>query len=225
MKNLTLVSGLYRNICGGILNSSKDILLEIEESVKFNPHYKTNLVCYTDTVENARFLQNVGCYVHKVFDNAPQEIVFDTKHKMKHWIMFNAVQEFKDVLWIDWDTFNVKKIDDIFIRYCLSNSNPKFTWINNYWATVNCAVYYLNEKWLSLMEQSFNTKVEVPNDELLWKEVLPCDVRDRKDFWLNDYVVNIWTEDDFNDVTANTYFLHLKDFSMLNNNLNMRRGR
>lgn len=41
--------------------------------------------------------------------------------------------------------------------------------------------------------------------------------RNRKDFRLNDYAVNIWTEDDFKNVNANTYFLHLKIFSMLNN--------
>ena len=68
------------------------------------------------------------------------------------------------------------------------------------------------------MEKSFSAQVEIPNDELLWKSVLPDDVRNRKEFWLNDYVVNIWTEDDFKDVTENTYFLHLKDFSMLKNN-------
>ena len=218
MKEITFVSGLYRNICGGIQNSSEDILREIDDSIKANPHYKINLVCFTDTNENAHYLQKKGCYVHKVFDDAPHEIVFDTKHKMKHWMMFNAVQEFKNVLWIDWDTYNLKQIDDVFISHCLCNSNPKFTWINNYWATVNCAVYYLNETWLSKMEKSFSAQVEIPNDELLWKSVLPDDVRNRKEFWLDDYVVNIWTEDDFKDVTENTYFLHLKDFSMLKNN-------
>ncbi len=216
MRQLTLISGLYRNICGGVSASSEDILREISNSVKINPHYKTDLVCYTDTVENARFLQDIGCYVHKVLDDAPYEIVFDTKHKMKHWIMYNAVQEFKDVLWVDWDTFNRKHIDNVFLNHCFSGANPKFTWINNYWAVVNCAVYYLNEKWLPLMEKSFSAQVEIPNDELLWKSILPKDVRDRKEYWLNDYVINIWTEDDFKDVTSNTYFLHLKDFSMLN---------
>lgn len=215
MKELTLVSGLYRNLCGGEIQSSKKILQEVKDSLCINPHYKTELVCYTDTNENAQYLRNLGCYVHKVFDDAPTEIIFDTKHKMKHWIMYNAVQEFKDILWIDWDTFNIKPIDEKFLDYCFSNQNPKFTWIKNYWAVVNCAVYYLNESWLPQMQKSFSAQVEEPNDELLWKSVLPDDVRNQKDYWLNDFVVNIWVAEDFKDVTCNTYFMHLKEYSML----------
>lgn len=192
-----------------------NILHEITDSVQLNSHYKTDIVCYADTKENALFLQKAGCYVHKVFDNAPLDIVHDTKHKMKHWIMYNAVQEFNDVLWIDWDTYNVKKIDECFLNYCFANPYPKFTWINNYWTTVNCAVYYMNDSWTTQMQRSFGAQVEMPNDELLWKSVLPTDVRSRKEYWLNNFVVNIWTKDDFKDVTANTYFLHLKVFSML----------
>ena len=66
------------------------------------------------------------------------------------------------------------------------------------------------------MEKSFSAKVSEPNDELLWADVLPKNVRELKDYWLNDLVVNIWDESDFKDVTENTYFLHMKDFSMLN---------
>lgn len=215
MRKLTLISGLYRNICGGQMGDCTNILHEITDSVQLNSHYKTDIVCYADTKENALFLQKAGCYVHKVFDNAPLDIVHDTKHKMEHWIMYNAVQEFNDVLWIDWDTYNVKKIDECFLNYCFANPYPKFTWINNYWTTVNCAVYYMNDSWTTQMQRSFGAQVEMPNDELLWKSVLPTDVRSRKEYWLNDFVVNIWTKDDFKDVTANTYFLHLKVFSML----------
>lgn len=216
MRKLTLISGLYRNICGGKIGNCANILREIKDSLQLNSHYKTDIICYADTKENALILQKAGCYVHKVFDNAPPEIVYDTKHKMKHWIMFNAVQEFRDVLWIDWDTYNIKPIDDNFLNFCFANPYPKFTWINNYWATVNCAVYYLNKSWIPLMHQSFKAQVETPNDELLWKSVLPTDVRCRKEYWLNDFVINIWTKEDFKDITTNTYFLHLKDFSMLN---------
>lgn len=215
MKKLTLISGLYKNIRGGVQRSSEKILHEVGESLKINPQYRENFVCYADCQENAKFLEQKGCFVHRVFDDAPQEIIFDTKHKMKHWFMYNAVREFGDVLWVDWDTYNRKPIDDVFLNHCFSSSNPKFTWIENYWAVVNCAVYYLNEGSIDIMERSFSAKVSEPNDELLWASVLPEDVRKRKEYWLNNFVVNIWREEEFADVTENTYFLHLKDFSML----------
>ena len=78
-------------------------------------------------------------------------------------------------------------------------------------------MYYLNESALEIMKQSFSAKVSEPNDELLWTSVLPSDVRKRQEYWLNDFVVNIWDEIDFQDVTSETYFLHLKNFSMLKN--------
>ena len=217
MNNITCISGLFRNIRGGKEGPSERTIQEIKDSLKINPHYRQQLVCYADCNQNAEVLRNEGCYVHKIFNDAPDEIVFDTKHKMKHWMMYNAVKEFKNVLWIDWDTYNRKLIDKHFIEFCLSNPLPKFTWIKNYWAIVNCAVYYLNEGSLDIMEKSFSAKVSEPNDELLWAHVLPNNVRELKDYWLNDFVVNIWAEADFADVTSNTYFLHLKDFSMNDN--------
>lgn len=217
MNKITCISGLYRNIRGGIEYSSERTKQEIIDSLRINPHYRQQLVCYADCHQNAEFLQNAGCYVHHIFNDAPNEIVFDTKHKMKHWMIYNAVKEFKNVLWIDWDTYNRKPIDKQFIDFCLTNPLPKFTWIKNYWAIVNCAVYYLNEKSLDIMERSFSAKVSEPNDELLWAHVLPENVREIKDYWLNDLVVNIWDESDFSDVTNNTFFLHVKDFTMIEN--------
>ena len=211
-----MISGLYKNQHGGTLKPSTKTLTEVTESLRINPHYREQLICYADSKEMADFLEKKGCFVHKVFDDAPSDIIYDTKHKMKHWMMFNAVKEFKNVLWIDWDTYNIKPIDEYFLNYCYSTTNPKYTWINNYWAIVNCAVYYLNEKSLDIMEKSFSVKVESSNDELLWAAVLPPDVRNRSEYWLNDFVINIWQNKDFDNVTENTYFLHLKDFSMLN---------
>ena len=66
------------------------------------------------------------------------------------------------------------------------------------------------------MEQSFNSVISEPNDELLWKSVLPDNICLLNQFWLDDFVINIWDEIDFKDVTDNTYFLHLKNFEMLN---------
>lgn len=216
MSKLTLISGLYKNIRGGELASSDRIRQEICDSITHNPHYRNQLICYADSKESADFLKNQGCYVHKVFDDAPSDIIFDAKHKMKHWIMYNAAKEFGNVLWIDWVTLNIKPVDDKFENHCLSSPHPKFTWINNYWAIVNCSVYYLNESSLGIMKESFSAKVPEPNDELLWASVLPPNVRNQKEYWLNDLVINIWLESEFSEITPNTYFLHLKDFSMLN---------
>ena len=214
-RTLTFVSGLYFYTRNGKSKYPDNIITELEQSLKINPWYKEKLICYADSAKMAEVLVNNGLYVHKVFDNAPIEILIDTAHKMKHWMMLEAVKEFNDVIWVDWDTYAIKPIDEIFIQKCLNTENPKFTFINNYWATVNCAVYYLNKKYIKIMEQSFNSVVDEPNDELLWKSVLPKNINSLKQFWLDDFVINIWDEVDFNNVTENTYFLHLKNFEML----------
>lgn len=214
-KKLNFVSGLYFYKRSGQNEYPEKIITELEKSLQVNPWYKEKLICYADTVEMAKILSQKGLYVHKVFDNAPQDIKENSAHKMKHWIMLNAVREFNDVVWVDWDTYSLKPIDDIFINKCIQTEHPKFTYINNYWATINCAVYYLNEHYIPLMEQSFNSVVSEPNDELLWKSVLPTNISSLNQFWLDDFVINIWDENDFSKITENTYFLHLKNFEML----------
>jgi hypothetical protein len=215
-EELTVISGLYRNIRDGITLPLDAMLREVQDSLSLNPQYRTLFRCYADSIETASFLRSEGCYVHRIMDNAPDWIVYNSKHLMKHWMMLNAVKEFKNGLWVDWDTYNKKPIDRYFKKFCFSSECPKFTWIKNYWAILNCAVYYLNDMYVDVMEASFSVKVSEPNDELLWASVLPSDIRERECFWLKDFVINIWDESDFADVTSNTYFLHLKDFSMLN---------
>jgi hypothetical protein len=217
MKNITFISGLYNHQRCGIKDYKKtqSIIVELSESLKLNQWYKSQLVCYADSKEMAKILTKQGCYVHKIFDNAPHDIIFDAVHKMKHWMVLNALKEFKHIIWLDWDTYNIKPLDDIFFDKCFNSNKPKFTRIDNYWAGVNCSVYYANYHSIKLMENSFTAEVEEPNDELLWKSVLPHNVRDIKDYWFDDYVINIWDAMDFNLITNNTYFLHLKDFSML----------
>jgi hypothetical protein len=214
-RELTFVSGLYFYTRNGKTSFPKKIISELEKSLQLNSWYKDKLICYADTKEMAEILSDNGLYVHKVFDDAPQEIKNDAAHKMKHWIMLNAAKEFNDVVWIDWDTYSLKLIDETFINKCFQSEHPKFTLIKNYWATVNCAVYYLNNSYIQLMEQSFNSVVSEPNDELLWKSVLPENITSLSQFWLDDFVINIWDESDFKEVTKNTYFLHLKNFEML----------
>ena len=70
------------------------------------------------------------------------------------------------------------------------------------------------------MEKSFSAKVSEPNDELLWADVLPKNVRELKDYWLNDLVVNIWDESDFKDVTENSYNVATqRDFKVVGDKL------
>lgn len=214
-RDIYCVSGLYFYARDGKSNYPQKIISEIEKSLELNLWYKQNIICYADTKEMAKILRAYGLYVHKVFDDAPNDIKHNAAHKMKHWIMFHAAKEFKHVLWIDWDTYLLKPLDDTFKYKCMASLHPKFTYIPNYWATVNCSVYYLNDFYLDLMEKSFYADVPVPNDELLWKSVLPENVTKLKEYWLDDMVVNIWHQSDFLYVTKNTYFLHLKDFNLL----------
>jgi len=217
MKNreITFISGLYFYVRNGKTNYPDKIVQEVDKSLQLNCWYRQKLICYADTKEMAKVLSDKGLHVHKVFDDAPNEIKFNTAHKMKHWIMLNAVKEFNNVVWLDWDTYSLKAIDEIFINKCFSSEHPKFTYIKNYWATVNCSVYYLNKCYIPLMEKSFKSVVTEPNDELLWKSVLPDNICSLRDYWLDDFVINIWDDKDFENIMENTYFLHLKDFSML----------
>ncbi len=65
------------------------------------------------------------------------------------------------------------------------------------------------------MEKSFKSVVSEPNDELLWKSVLPENICSLSEYWLDDFVINICDDADFQNITSNTYFLHLKNFNML----------
>lgn len=216
MGRISFIAGLFNNIRDGVLSPKSGIEEEIVTTLRFNPHYKDMLLCYADSEENAAIMRANNLTVHKVITDAPESIVRDSRYKMKHWMVYQAVKEFGDVVWVDWDTYNRRLVDRQFEDYCLATNTPKFTFIKgDYWAVVNCAVYYANRSHLPLFEKSFTSKVSEPNDELMWASVLPKDVVNKKEYWLGDRVVNIWDRVDFGDVTDNTYFLHLKDFSML----------
>ena len=216
MRRITFISGLFDNIRDGVFSPKSGIEKEIETTLKFNPHYRELLTCYADSEDNAAIMQANNLSVHKIITDAPDSIIRDSRYKMKQWMMYQAVKEFGDVVWIDWDTYNKRLVDHRFVDYCLATNTPKFTFIKGgYWAVVNCAVYYANRSHLQLFEKSFSSKVSEPNDELMWASVLPKDIVGRKEYWFGDMVVNIWDRIDFKDVTDNTYFLHLKDFGLL----------
>ena len=62
------------------------------------------------------------------------------------------------------------------------------------------------------MEKSFTIPTSTPNDELMWLTVLPKKIVQKKEFWWEDYVVNVWLESECSWVTPNTYFAHVKTF-------------
>lgn len=127
-----------------------------------------------------------------------------------------AVKTFGEVLWIDWDTINLRPLDQQFWDWCHAYDTPKFVYIPNYWAVVNCSVYYVSEPWAKAMECSFYSHVSEPNDELLWANVLPKNIQSRPEFWWEDRVLNIWTPEECNTTTDRTYFAHVRYLEFVN---------
>jgi len=205
-----MIAGLYPYTRGGVRHPPHVTLAEIPVSLDINPHYRSDLFVLAGDTESARLLESFGLRVHRTFDDAPAEIHADTAHKMKHWMCRWALQEFGEFLWVDWDTVQLRPLDAEFTTFCRSHDTPKFVHIPNYWATVNCGVYYANRAWEGAMIRSFGATVSEPNDELLWREVLPGDVRDRPEFWWCSRVVNVWSRDEFERVSDDTYFAHVK---------------
>ncbi|WP_038031246.1 hypothetical protein [Thermonema rossianum] len=106
-RKVTFVSGLYFYRRNGKVSYPDKVIQEIDKSLQLNYWYRQELIFYADTKEMAKVLSDKGLYVHKVFDDAPNEIKFNAAHKMKHWIILNAVKEFNDVVWLDWDTYSL----------------------------------------------------------------------------------------------------------------------
>jgi hypothetical protein len=205
-----LIAGLYPYTRGGVTSPPRVVLQEIAQSLQINPSYRTDLLVLAGDKDSARILEGFGLRVHRSFDDAPEAIHRDTAHKMKHWMCMWALQEFGEFLWVDWDTVLLRPLDEGFWSLCESSPTPRFVWIEDYWATVNCGVYYASREWLPAMERSFDAQVTEPNDELLWASVLPADVRAQERFWWGDRVVQISDERDFAKITASTYLAHVK---------------
>ena len=82
--------------------------------------------------------------------------------------------------------------------------------IPNYWATVNCGVYFAASASKEAMDRSFAAVVPEPNDELLWASVLLADVERRPEYWWGPRVAHVWSPQDFEDVGPETYFAHVR---------------
>ncbi len=208
--SIPMIAGYYPYTRDGVTHPPRAILEEIPASLRVNPSYQKSLLVLAGDESSALQLEKFGLRVHRVFDDAPAEIHRDTAHKMKHWMCLWALREFGEFLWLDWGTVLLKEPDPAFWDACRAFRTPKFVRIENYWATVNCGVYYACEEWIDPMVKSFDALVSEPNDELLWISILPHDVRSRPEYWWGERVVQIWNDADFNAITNNTYFAHVK---------------
>jgi hypothetical protein len=206
-----MIAGLYPWARAGEIRPPTKTLQEIHASLALNPSYRDDLIVLAGDGDSAAHLRAFGLRVHRVFDDAPPAVRADAAHKMKHWMCRWALKEFGEFLWVDWDTVLLRPLDEGFWAWCRTHGAPKFIRIPNYWATVNCGVYYANCAWAEAMDRSFSAVVSEPNDELLWASVLPDDVLERQEYWWGERAVNVWTKDDFAEVTAGTFFAHVKD--------------
>ena len=206
-----MIAGLYPYTRGGKRRDPEVTLREIPKSLETNPLYRNQLVVLAGDRASARMLEGFGLDVYRIFDDAPDWVHYDSAHKMKHWMCRWALGRFNEFLWVDWDTVLLRPLDDAFRAWCRKAETPKFIQIPDYWATVNCGVYYAGYKWKDAMDRSFKSVVQEPNDELLWASVLPSNICQRPEFWWGQKAVNIWNKDDFELVSPGTYFAHVKD--------------
>lgn len=208
-----MIAGLYPYTRGGHRSAPVVTLREIPESLDVNPGYRERLTVLAGDRWSADQLRGFGLQVHRQFGDAPEWVHRDAAHKMKHWMCRWALEEFGEFLWVDWDTVWLRQPDDEFVEWTRSSGTPRFIRIRDYWATVNCGVYYAPERWAAAMEASFEAEVEEPNDELLWRSVLPADVRSRRDFWWGPRVVHVETLSEIDAVGPEAVFVHTKSLS------------
>lgn len=209
--SLPLIAGLYPYTRGGIARPPVVTLQEIPASLRVNPLYRKQLTVLAGDRASAERLEGFGLRVHRVFDDAPAWVQRDAAHLMKHWMCRWALDEFGDCLWVDWDTVCIRAPDDELAARVRSSGSPRFIRIPSYWATVNCGVYYAHASWAEPMDRSFEATVSEPNDELLWRAVLPPDVLERPEFWWSTEAVHVETFDQIELVNADTNFAHVKN--------------
>ncbi|MBZ0264918.1 hypothetical protein K8I28_09640 [bacterium] len=208
--SVPMIAGLYQRTRGGKSSLPSSTLHEIRASLKVNPEYRDRMIVLAADDVSARQLSEFEIQAHRIFTDAPEEIHLDAVHKMKHWMCLWALKEYGEFLWVDWDTVMLRVPDLAFWAACRKYKSPKFIWIKNYWATVNCGVYYACKEWIPMLEKSLSVEVSEPNDELLWAAVLPKDVRNQKEFWWDGEVAHVWSENDFKNITPQTFFAHVR---------------
>lgn len=208
--SLPMIAGLYPYTRGGVTHPPVVTLREIPASLEVNPLYRERLIVLAGDTPSADHLRSFGLDVRRVFDDAPAAVRRDAAHKMKHWMCRWALAELGEFLWVDWDTVCIRPPDESFAGWARASGTPRFIRIPDYWATVNCGVYYAPGSWAGAMDESFDAVISEPNDELLWRSVLPDNVTDRPEFWWGERVVHVERPEDITQVTGATFFAHVK---------------
>lgn len=208
--SIPMIAGLYPYTRAGVTQPPVVTLREIPASLEVNPLYRDRLIVLAGDEPSASHLRSFGLEVRRVFADAPASVRRDAAHNMKHWMCRWALAEFGEFLWVDWDTVCIRPPDEQFAEWTRGARTPRFIRIPNYWATVNCGVYFASADWAAAMDASFEAEVSEPNDELLWASVLPRDVVHRPDFWWGDRVIHVERHEDIQWVTPNAWFAHVK---------------
>ncbi len=208
-----MIAGLFPYLRGGVHQEPDRTLREIPLSLRANPAYRERLVVLAGDAASAQALEGFGLHVRRVFADAPAAVRRDSAHKMKHWMCLWALREFGEFLWIDWDTVWLRDPDESYWEVLRANGTPRFIRIPDYWATVNCGIYYAPASWSGAMERALDAEVAEPNDELLWRSVLPADVLSRDEFWWGDSVVHVQKERHTGLVTPRTFAVHVGDLA------------
>jgi hypothetical protein len=212
--NPALISGLYSDSKKGLSKIPLKTIREINESLVINQNYRNDIIVLAGDDACSEILSKIGLIPKKNFRDAPEFIKNNSVHLMKHWMCIWALREYDEFIWIDWDTIQIKTLDKFFFDYCRKYNTPKFIYIKKYWAKVNCGVYYSNINWLEKMELGLSSLDSETNDELCWSKVLPNNLDLDHRYWWGDLIINIWDKNDLNKITKNTYFIHVKDFSL-----------
>lgn len=215
--NPVIISGLYCDSKNGISKIPHKTVREINESLIINKNYRNDINVLAGDNICSEILSEIGFIPKRVFNDAPESIKNNSVHLMKHWMCIWALKEYNEFIWIDWDTIQIKPLDEFFFDYCRKYNTPKFIYIKKYWAKVNCAIYYSNINWLEKMEMGLSSLVSETNDELCWSKVLPDNLELDHRYWWGDLIINIWDKNDLTKITKNTYFVHVKDFSLYDN--------
>ncbi len=213
--NPKMVMGLYKYVRDGKFHEEryKKVVNEMYNFFKYNRIENLNEFSFlAGDSESAEKLENLGLRVEKAFDEVPQKIKKNKAHLMKHYMVIWAIEKYKEVLWVDWDVLILKWPDKVFWDWCRSYGTPKFIYIPNYWAKVNCGVYYTNTKWSKIMKRILRVWNGEPNDELLWAAILPEDIKDRNEYWFGDMAINIWDKEDIFQINKSIYFAHVRTF-------------
>lgn len=215
--------GYYSKFRDGIPKDNSNIQMEIKKSLKINPQYRHIAHFYAGDEIAAEILEQNDLNIHHIITDAPEHVLNNSVHRMKHWICYKALKEFGEFIWIDWDTILLGKLNDAFYDWCRRFDTPKFVYIPDYQWGVNCGVYYANTSWLEPMKESF--KVSHFNDEMLWQSILPPNYQEMKEYWWGSLVVNIsdlydplkleknpnHTARQFGKITKETVFVHIKN--------------